>query len=280
MIISVASGKGGTGKTTVATNLAVSIGSGVQLLDCDVEEPNAHLFFKAQMEHTETVFTSVPEIDRDKCTLCRKCSDICRFKVIAIAGQTILTFPELCHSCGGCTVICPEGAIIETGRELGVVEEGVFESIGFVHGRLRVGEAMSPPLIRKVRSLAKRDKINIIDAPPGTSCPVVEGLKESDYVILVTEPTPFGLSDLKLTVEIVKELGKDAGIIVNKDNGKRTMIDDFSDEATIPILLKIPYSIDIQRTYSKGIPLVEAMPGMKEKFKELVSTIFGKNEKN
>ena len=146
----------------------VSIGSGVQLLDCDVEEPNAHLFLKPKIERTETVFTPVPEIDKDKCTLCRKCSDICRFTVIAIAGQTILTFPELCHSCGGCMVVCPEGAITEIGRELGVIEEGFLDSTDFVHGRLRVGEAMSPPLIRKVRSLAKPDKINIIDAPPGT----------------------------------------------------------------------------------------------------------------
>jgi len=151
MIISVASGKGGTGKTTVATNMAVSLGAGVRLLDCDVEEPNAHLFVSPVIEQSETVFTAVPEIDKDKCTLCRKCSDICRFNVIAIAGKTILTFPELCHSCGGCIAVCPEeGAITEVGRELGLLEQGVFDAGDFVHGRMRIGEAMSPPLIKKV----------------------------------------------------------------------------------------------------------------------------------
>jgi MinD superfamily P-loop ATPase len=266
MIISVASGKGGTGKTTVATNLAVSIGSGVQLLDCDVEEPNAHLFLKPKIERTETVFTMVPEIDKDKCTLCRKCSDICRFKVIAIAGQTILTFPELCHSCGGCMLVCPEEAVTETGRELGVIEEGFFNSIDFAHGRLRIGEAMSPPLIKKVRSLAKPDKINIIDAPPGTSCPVIAAMKDTDFVLMVTEPTPFGLHDLKLAVEAVKLLHIPCGLVINRSDIGNSTVRQYAQAENIPILMEIPFDRRIAETYSRGLLMVEAMPEWKNKF--------------
>ncbi len=273
MIISVASGKGGTGKTTVATNLAVSIGSGVQLLDCDVEEPNAHLFLKPEIIHTETVFTPVPEIDKEKCTFCRKCAEICRFKVIAIAGEAILTFPELCHSCGGCTVVCPEGAITEIGRELGVVEEGHFESVGFVHGRLRVGEAMSPPLIKRVRSFVKPNKINIIDAPPGTSCPVIEAMKDTDFVLMVTEPTPFGLHDLKLAVEAVKLLEIPHGLVINRSDIGNDDVRRYAQAENMPILMEIPFDRKIAETYSRGDLMVEAMPDWKGKFLELHSKI-------
>lgn len=273
MIISVASGKGGTGKTTVATNLAVSIGSGVQLLDCDVEEPNAHLFLKPDIEHTETVFTPVPEIDRDKCSLCRKCAEICRFRVIAIAGEVILTFPELCHSCGGCTVVCPEGAITETGRELGVVEKGHFEAVGFVHGRLRVGEAMSPPLIRKVRSFVKPDTINIIDAPPGTSCPVIAAMKDTDFVLMVTEPTPFGLHDLKLAVEAVKLLGIPYGLVINRSDIGNDDVRQYAQDENLPILMEIPFDRKIAEAYSKGQLMVEAMPDWKAQFLALQDKI-------
>ena len=273
MIISVASGKGGTGKTTVATNLAVSIGSGVQLLDCDVEEPNAHLFLKPQIDRTETVFTAVPEIDKDKCTLCRKCSDICRFKVIAIAGQTILTFPELCHSCGGCMVVCPEGAITETGRELGVIEEGFLDSIDFAHGRLRVGEAMSPPLIKKVRSLAKPDKTKIIDAPPGTSCPVIAAMKDTDFVLMVTEPTPFGLHDLKLAVAAVKLLRIPCGLVINRSDIGNDDVRRYAQQENLPILMEIPFDRRIAETYSRGHLMVEAMPEWKDNFLTLHSKI-------
>ena len=273
MIISIASGKGGTGKTTVATNLAVSIGPGVQLLDCDVEEPNAHLFVKPKIERTETVFAAVPEIDQDKCTLCRKCSDICRFKVIAIAGQTILTFPELCHSCGGCTAVCPEQAITETGRELGVVEEGTFDSIGFVHGRLRIGEAMSPPLIKKVRSYVKPDTFNIIDAPPGTSCPVIAAMKDTNFVLMVTEPTPFGLHDLRLAVEAVKLLRIPYGLVINRSDIGNDDVRQYAQTENLPILMEIPFNRRIAEAYSRGHLLVEAMPEWKDKFLALHSKI-------
>jgi len=274
MIISVASGKGGTGKTTVATNMAVSMGSGVRLLDCDVEEPNAHLFVYPKIAKSETVFATVPEIDKDKCTLCRKCADICRFKVIAIAGQTILTFPELCHSCGGCFAVCPEeGAITETGRELGLLEQGVFDAGEFAHGRMRVGEAMSPPLIKSVRDLIKPDKINIIDAPPGTSCPVIAAMKDTDFVLMVTEPTPFGLHDLKLAVEAVKLLGIPCGLVINRSDLGNDEVKQYARTEGLPILMEIPFDRKIAEAYSRGTLLVEAIPGWKSKFQELFSSI-------
>jgi MinD superfamily P-loop ATPase len=275
MIISVASGKGGTGKTTIATNLAVSIGSDVQLLDCDVEEPNAHLFIKPEIERTETVYTAVPKIDMAKCTFCRKCSDICRFNVIAIAGRNVLTFPELCHSCGGCMVVCPEGAITETGRELGVVENGFRELIEFAHGRLRIGEAMSPPLIKRVRSLVKPGKINIIDAPPGTSCPVIAAVKDTDFVLMVTEPTPFGLHDLKLAVEAVKRLNILCGLVINRSDIGNNDVRQYAQSENLPILMEIPFERRIAETYSRGYLMVEEMPEWKEKFRELFTQIEG-----
>ena len=273
MIISVASGKGGTGKTTVATNLAVSMGTGVQLLDCDVEEPNAHLFVSPVIEQSETVFTAVPEIDKDKCTFCRKCSDICRFNVITIAGKTILTFPELCHSCGGCMAVCPEGAITEIGRELGLLEQGTFEAGDFVHGRMRIGEAMSPPLIKKVRERVKPGNISIIDAPPGTSCPVIAAMKDTDFVLMVTEPTPFGLHDLKLAVEAVKLLGIPHGLVINRSDMGNDDVWQYARTENLPILMEIPFDRAIAEAYSRGCLMVEAMPVWKGKFQELFSRI-------
>ncbi len=274
MIISVASGKGGTGKTTVATNMAVSLGAGVRLLDCDVEEPNAHLFVSPVIEQSETVFTAVPEIDKDKCTLCRKCSDICRFNVIAIAGKTILTFPELCHSCGGCIAVCPEeGAITEVGRELGLLEQGVFDAGDFVHGRMRIGEAMSPPLIKKVRERIKPDQINIIDAPPGTSCPVITAMKDTDFVLMVTEPTPFGLHDLKLAVEAVKLLGIPHGLVINRSDMGNDDVWQYARTENLPILMEIPFDRAIAEAYSRGRLMVESMPEWKGKFQELFRRI-------
>ncbi len=273
MIISVASGKGGTGKTTIATNLAVSIGSGVQLLDCDVEEPNAHLFLKTEIQHAQTVSTPVPKIDKQKCSLCRKCVDICRFKVIAIPGQTILTFPELCHSCGGCLLVCPEEAISETGRELGILETGTSKSIDFVHGRLRVGEAMSPPLIQKVRSLVKPETINIVDAPPGTSCPVIAAMKETDFVLMVTEPTPFGLHDLKLAVEAVKLLDLPCGLVINRADIGNDDVRQYAQAENLPILMEIPFDRKIAEAYSDGRMIVEELPEWRPKFLALFNQI-------
>ena len=269
MIISIASGKGGTGKTTVATNLAVALGQGVQLLDCDVEEPNAHLFIHPEIEKRETISTPVPVVDEEKCTLCGKCGEICQFKAIVVIGNTVLPFHELCHSCGGCVEVCPEDAIREEGRELGIIEMGHRNGLEFVYGKLRVGEAMSPPLIREVRSHTRSDQLTIIDAPPGTSCPVIAAMKGADFVLMVTEPTPFGLHDLKLAVEAVKLLEIPRGLVINRsdigDDGVRT----YAKMENIPVLMEIPFDRRIAEVYSRGKLIVEEMPEWKERFIEL-----------
>jgi MinD superfamily P-loop ATPase len=273
MIISIASGKGGTGKTTVATNLAVSLGNGVQILDCDVEEPNAHLFIRPVIDETETVYAAVPEVDESKCTLCGKCGEICRFRAIVVIGETVLPFPQLCHSCGGCMLVCPEKAITETRRELGVIENGHRDGLAFAHGRLRVGEAMSPPLIRRVRSLATPGKATIIDAPPGTSCPVVAAMKGADFVLMVTEPTPFGLHDLQLAVGAVRVLGIACGLVINRSDLGDDRVTAYAKEEDLPVLMEIPFDRSIAEAYSRGELLVDAMPQWKERFRELYGKI-------
>lgn len=273
MIISVASGKGGTGKTTVATNMAVSLEFDVQVLDCDVEEPNAHLFIGPVIEEVRIVTTPVPEVDEDRCTLCGKCAEICQFRAIIVIGETVLPFPNLCHSCGGCIEVCPEKAITETGRELGVIERGHRNGLDFVHGILRVGEAMSPPLIRKVRSLTTPDGVTIIDAPPGTSCPVIAAIKGADFVLMVTEPTPFGLHDLKLAVEAVKLLGIPSGLVINRSDMGDDQVRAYAARENLPVLMEIPFDRKIAEAYSKGKLIVEVMPEWKEKFLELYRKI-------
>jgi MinD superfamily P-loop ATPase len=273
MMISIASGKGGTGKTTVATNLAVSLGGGVQLLDCDVEEPNAHLFIHPVFEKTEIVSTAVPEVDESKCNLCGKCGEICQFKAIIVIGKTVLPFQELCHSCGGCMEVCPEHAIREGERVLGEIEVGHRNGLEFIHGRLRVGEAMAPPLIRKVRSFAHPDKVTIIDAPPGTSCPVIASMKGADFVLLVTEPTPFGLHDLKLAVGAVRILGIPCGLVINRSDMGDDRVREYAGAEGIPILMEIPFDRKIAESYSRGELLVDAMPEWREKFLQLYEKI-------
>ena len=273
MIISIASGKGGTGKTTVATNLALSLTGDVQLLDCDVEEPNAHLFINPAFEKTEVVAASVPEVDEEKCNLCGKCGEICQFKAIVVIGNTVLPFPELCHSCGGCMAVCPEKAIREGERVLGITEAGRRGNLEFVHGRLRVGEAMSPPLIRKVRSFSKMDGVTLIDAPPGTSCPVIASIKGADFVLLVTEPTPFGLHDLKLAVGAVRILGIPCGLVINRSDMGDGHVWEYAKEEGLPILMEIPFDRRIAEAYSRGQMLVEVMPEWKEKFLQLYERI-------
>lgn len=275
MIISVASGKGGTGKTTVATNLALSLEGDVQLLDCDVEEPNAHLFIRPEIEKTTVVSTPVPEVDMAKCTLCGKCSEICRFKAIVVIGDTVLPFPELCHSCGGCMEVCPEKAIRETTREIGIIEHGRRNGLEFAYGTLRIGEAMSPPLIRKVRDLTRPSVVTIIDAPPGTSCPVIASMKGADFILLVTEPTPFGLHDLKLAVGAVKILGIPCGLVINRSDMGNEEVRAYAQSQNIPILMEIPFDRRIAELYSRGEVLVEALPDWKDKFRELFERIEG-----
>ncbi|MBC8432447.1 MAG: ATP-binding protein [Desulfobacterales bacterium] len=273
MIISIASGKGGTGKTTVATNLALSIDADIQLLDCDVEAPNAHLFIRPMFNKTETIYTPVPEVDAQKCNLCGKCGEICQFRAIIVIGEIVLPFPELCHSCGGCVAVCPEDAITETGRELGVIRQGQRNGLEFIDGELRVGEAMSPPLIRAVRAFTRPDKLTIIDAPPGTSCPVIAAMKDTDFVLLVTEPTPFGLHDLKLAVGAVKLLNIPSGLVINRSDIGDDKVQAYAQEVGLPILMEIPFDRRIAEAYSKGEMIVEVLPEYKEKFQRLYHNI-------
>ncbi len=274
MIISIASGKGGTGKTTVATNLAVSLSQmDITLLDCDVEEPNVHLFLNPVIESSETFTIPVPEIDESKCTLCGKCSEICQFRAIVRIADTMLTFTDLCHSCGGCMEVCPSGAISETGRVLGFIEKGYKNGLRFIHGRLRVGEAMSPPLIKKVRKMAVNGGVTIIDAPPGTSCPVISAMKNSDFVILVTEPTPFGLNDLKLAVGAVKILGIPCGIVINRSDMGDDRVKGFAADEGIPVIMEIPFDRKIAESYSRGELIAESIPEYKNKFIGLYDNI-------
>ena len=273
MIISVASGKGGTGKTTVSTNLALSLDGDVQLLDCDVEEPNAHLFIHPTIERSETVTTPVPVVDEKKCTLCGKCAEICQFKAIIVIGETVLPFHELCHSCGGCMEVCPEDAITETGREMGIIEEGRRNGLSFAHGRLRIGEAMSPPLIGKVRSLTKPDGLTIIDAPPGTSCPVIEAMKGADFILLVTEPTPFGLHDLKLAVGAVRVLGIPCGLVINRSDLGDDEVRKYAEKENVPLLMEMPFDRKIAEAYSRGKMIIDEMPEWKQRFVDLYEDI-------
>ncbi len=281
MIISVASGKGGTGKTTVATNLAVSLEPDVQLLDCDVEEPNSSLFIRPSIEEVKTITTPVPEVDMGRCSLCGKCGEICQFKAIVVIGKTVLTFPELCHSCGGCMEVCSEKAISEAERELGTIKRGHRNGLEFVQGELRIGEAMAPPMIKKVREYTRPESVTIIDAPPGTSCPVIASMKGADFVLLVTEPTPFGLHDLKLAVGAVRVLGIPCGLVINRSGIGNDQVKRYAEEEGVPLLLEIPFDRQIAEAYSKGEMIVELIPEWKEKFKNLYHKIreisFSKN---
>ena len=275
MIISVASGKGGTGKTLVATSLALSLTDKerVQLLDCDVEEPNAHIFLKPVITSSEPVYIQIPEVDEKKCTYCGKCAEVCAYNAIAALPKQILVFPHLCHGCGACSYLCPEKAISEQEREIGIVESGLSNGIGLAQGKLTVGEAMPTPVIRKVKERADHNSTVIIDVSPGTSCPVVESIQGSDFCLLVTEPTPFGLSDLILAVETVKELEIPCGVVINRVGVGDGKVEEYCLKEKIPILLTIPLDSEIARLYSRGVALVEGMPQWKESFLELLERI-------
>jgi len=273
MIISIASEKRGTGKATIATNLAVALAPDVKLLDCDVEEPNDHIFIRPEITHTERVSLKVPQVDMSKCSLCGRCQEICQFQAIVVVGKTALTFHELCHSCGGCVEVCPEDAITEIDREMGIFESGSRNGLEFGHARLFVGQVMAVPLIERVKADVEPDKLNIIDAPPGTSCPVISSVKNTDFVILVTEPTPFGLNDLRLAVGMVKILNIPHGIIINRSDLGDRKVEEYANEENIPILMEIPFSRQIAETYSQGKLLVEELPDWREKFIHLYEEI-------
>ena len=273
MIMTIASGKGGTGKTTVATNLALSLEGQVQLIDCDVEEPNAHLFLNPRFQKSVSVGIPVPQVDEKLCTFCGKCGEFCQYGAILAAKGNVLIFPELCHGCEGCRLVCPEGAISEMMREIGTVEKGVAGRIDFVHGRLKVGEPMASPLIRAVKEHMDNNATVIIDAPPGTSCPVIESIKGSDFVILVTEPTPFGLYDLTLAVDMVKALSIPLGVIINKANIGDRGVDEFCQGDKLHVMLRIPLERRIAEAYSRGEMLIDILPKYKEKFRSVINEV-------
>jgi MinD superfamily P-loop ATPase len=275
MILSVASGKGGTGKTLVSTSLALSLPdpSNVQVLDCDVEEPNAHILLRPAITEKEPVHIPVPSVDESTCTHCGKCAEVCAYNALAVLEHRVLVFAELCHGCGACSYLCPEDAIAEEGREVGVVELGDSAGMEFVGGRMNVGEAMAPPVIRKVKDHIKPEKTVIIDVSPGTSCPVVEAVRGSDFCLLVTEPTPFGLNDLVLAVEMLKELGMPCGVVLNRAGKGDSETEAYCAREGIPILLQIPLDREIARLYSRGTPLVEGMPDWRGPFLRLMDEI-------
>jgi MinD superfamily P-loop ATPase len=279
MIVAVASGKGGTGKTTVTASLAVSWPKVVLAVDLDVDEPNLHLFLKPQITGIETVTLEVPEVDENRCSFCRACAELCQFKAIAVMGKAILTFPEMCHGCGGCMAICPEGAIGVTTRELGVMERGSARGrISCLTGRLRVGEAMSPPLMRhvRVRMTAEAELQGadiLIDAPPGVSCPAMCAVADSDVIVLVTEPTPFGFYDFTLAWEAFSPLGKPMAVVVNRAGLGDGRVYDFCREHGLPVVAEIPYRRDIAEHYSRGHVLAELDEGLKEQFAGLCSIL-------
>lgn len=272
MIISIASGKGGTGKTTVALNLALSLNN-IQLLDCDVEEPNLHLFLPFQEKRKIPVFLPVPQVDQSKCLHCGKCVEVCQFNAIAVIKDQVLIFPEICHGCGGCALLCPAQALTENLREIGYIQEGKFNDLSFIQGTLNVGEPMPTPIIKKEKDLLNKKRTVIIDCSPGTSCPVIEGVRGSDFCLLVTEDTPFGLNDLELAVKMVRVLNVPCGVFINRadlGNGKTR---EYCRQENIPVLGSLPFDRRIAEVYSRGGLIINELPEYRQLFLDLFQKI-------
>jgi MinD superfamily P-loop ATPase len=278
MKIAIASGKGGTGKTTIATNLAFVLAGQnrkVQLLDCDVEEPNCHIFVKPDIEASQPVTVPVPHVDMEKCTGCGTCGEVCQYSAIVCMNGKVLVFPELCHGCGGCQRFCPEKAVSEEPRQVGVVETGQGKTFFFAQGRLQIGEMMAPPLIKAVKQSVVECDVVILDAPPGTSCPVIEAVKDSDFIILATEPTPFGLNDLKLAVEMVRTLNIPFAVAINRCDVGDNAVWDYCEKEGIEIVLEIPHDRRVARAYSQGEIASEHLPEYADIFTNFAECITG-----
>ncbi len=279
MIITIASGKGGTGKTTFAVNLAYALsntGERVRLLDCDVEEPNDHLFVNPEFNEEKPVTALKPSLSPEKCTGCGKCAEACHYNAIAVVKKKVIIFNELCHSCGVCSYVCPEGALSEKPVKIGKIQSDNQGEFFFAHGLLNIGEALAPDVVRAVKTLIDPQVINIIDASPGTACPVVEATGNADVAVLVTEPTPFGLNDLKLAVGLTLQQKLPTGILINRSDGDDAIIAEYAEQTGIPIIGRIPFKRDYAVTYSSGGILVKEHPELNttmlsiyEKIKEL-----------
>jgi MinD superfamily P-loop ATPase len=273
--IAIASGKGGTGKTLVATSLALSLADnvGVQLLDCDVEAPNAHFFLDLTDATYRPVEIKVPVFNAEKCTHCGRCAEVCAFHAIACGGETVMLFPELCHGCGACSYLCPSGALVETGREIGELMTAHQGNIAFVQGRLKVGEALAVPLIREVKHYAGETGVTLIDAPPGVACPVIESVRGCDFCVLVTEPTPFGMHDLKLALGMLRQLRIPSGVVINRAVETYRRVEEYCAQQGVPVLLRIPLDMVIAESYSRGITLAAAQPEWQPKFRRMLAAI-------
>jgi MinD superfamily P-loop ATPase len=271
MQIAVASGKGGTGKTTIAVNLALSLDK-AQLLDCDVEEPNCNVFLNVGLKIVERVQKRIPVIDKARCTRCGECSRFCRRNALAVLPNDVLFFGQLCNGCGGCTIVCPEKAISEVPDEIGVVEVGKTNGIDFVRGLLNIGQPMATPVISAVKKRIT-GPVSIVDVPPGTGCPVIECLNGSDFVILVTEPTPFGLADLQGAVELTRVMGLKCGVVVNRQGIGDDRVERYCRQQGVPLLMTVPESMDIARAYSEGTPFVKVLPDWRRRFQDLFGQV-------
>jgi MinD superfamily P-loop ATPase len=271
--IAVVSGKGGTGKTLVATSLALSL-KDVQLLDADVEEPNSSLFLRHQVQPIGKAEIPVPDIDKEICTQCGKCSDSCEYNALANLPGEVLLFEKICHGCGVCSAVCPVNAITERYRPIGTIYSGKEENLLFNYGELIVGEELATPVISKLKEYVKEDKeYVIIDSPPGSSCSMVETVIDTDFVLLIGEPTPFGFSDMKIVVEALRHLNKRFGVIINKDGIGNEEMEEYCKNEQIPILMKIPFDLEIAKQYSFGKTLVQAFPKWHEEFTQLAIKI-------
>ena len=275
MKIAIASGKGGTGKTTIATAFAQALSKAnksVSLLDCDVEGPNSHIFIQPELDQFEDVNMLIPSVDAEICTGCGKCAEVCQFHAIVVIGGQTLVFPEMCHGCGSCTLICPEEAITEIPNRLGILEGGLSpEGIRFGHGILNIGEPMAVPVISKLKKWQDLmdAEVVLIDSPPGASCPVVESLRGADFIILVTEPTPFGLHDLRQAYKVTQELGIPAGVIINRTGIGDSGVEQYCEEVGLQIFMQIPLEREIGQGIAQGKSLLEIKPEYENRFLEL-----------